>query len=108
MHITTEMEANELKQRLASESQIKNLRDELASVQESFANEKQELESLKRKRHDEDSAQMMKISKLTNMLKQTQESMQEFLDPKKCSKTNDEIKSALDSPAMPPAMPVAT
>ena len=47
------LEENELQQRQASEQQIKSLQDELASVKQMLANEKQEVESLKRKRQED-------------------------------------------------------
>ena len=63
------LEENELQQRQASEQQIKSLQDELASVKQMLANEKQEVESLKRKRQEDSNSTGSKISKLTSLLK---------------------------------------
>jgi len=107
------LEAKELKQRLESEERIKKIQDELASVKQLLATEKQEVQTLKRKRQEEDNVHGTKMSKMQSLLHQNQQLMKEMAEAAmpdhehSCSKNNDEIKSALDSHAVTQTVPQA-
>ena len=101
------MEAKELLQRQQSEQNIKKLQDELASVQKLLTTEKEEVQSLKRKRQDEETAHGTKMSKMQSLLQANQKIMTEMAEAAMqdnvngCGANNDEIKNALDSQSVP-------